>query len=248
MNTRNVFAVLNTLLFLGTIAVNALANILPINGMNTGEVSALYPSLFTPAGITFSIWSVIYLSLLVFVVFQWSLREKKYFTELSILFMLSCVLNIIWILVWHHLLIFISVIIMLIFLFVLIRIFLLLQNNIEKTTAEQICLHFPFTIYLAWICVATIANISALLTSLDWDGGMFSKTTWTVIMMSVAAALAVFIVSKFYRYAFGLVVIWALTGIALNHQPVITNAAIVIIIILVCLSMYTYIRRRKLAH
>ncbi|MDZ7650849.1 MAG: hypothetical protein U5K54_28980 [Cytophagales bacterium] len=71
--------------------------------MNTGQISDLYPSLFTPAGFTFSVWSLIYLSLIGFSTTQVIVKDKPYFKELSLWFILSCISNISWILAWHHL-------------------------------------------------------------------------------------------------------------------------------------------------
>jgi benzodiazapine receptor len=245
-NRNKVLAGINTLAFLATITVNALANILPINGLNTGEVSNLYPSLFTPSGITFSIWSVIYLLLGAFVIFQWKIIDRKYFREFSGWFMLSCILNISWILVWHHLLTFISVMIMLAFLFVLIKIFLLLKNDPPGSRKEFFFLHLPFIIYIAWICVATIANISAYLVSISWHGGFISEITWTIIMMSVASVLAFIMVIKYQAYAFAIVVVWALIGIAIKKAAGVTPAAVVLIVLIIGLSIYNLLQKRKL--
>ncbi|MBK7650552.1 MAG: tryptophan-rich sensory protein, partial [Flammeovirgaceae bacterium] len=89
--SNRIFIILNILALVAVLTVNALANILPINGMNTGQISDLYPSLFTPAGFTFSVWSVIYLSLIVFSIAQIKVKDKSYFKELSLWFLLSCV-------------------------------------------------------------------------------------------------------------------------------------------------------------
>src|SRR5688572_10504252 len=119
MNTT-LLRIAATLSFAGTITVNALANILPINGLNTGQVSDLYPSLFTPAGLTFSIWSVIYFLLAGFVVMSWLRPADKTINRILPWFILSCPFNICWILAWHHLLTALSVGIMLALLAVLI--------------------------------------------------------------------------------------------------------------------------------
>jgi benzodiazapine receptor len=202
-----------TLSFAAMVAVNALANILPINGLNTGEVSALYPSLFTPAGLTFSIWSVIYILLGGFIVISWMQRANKRIDRVLAWFILTCVFNIGWILVWHHLLTALSVIIMLALLSVLILIFRIVHESPWQENKLQIWIVLPFTIYLAWITVATIANISALLVSLEWNGGFLSQQTWTVIMMTIATLLAFKITFDYKVPFFAVVVMWALFGI-----------------------------------
>ena len=194
------------------LAVNALANILPINGMNTGQILNLYPSLFIPAGFTFSVWSIIYLLLIAFVVGQFTIKDKAYFKELSLWFLLSCLANASWILVWHYLFTAASVVVMLILLFSLTRIFLLLQQHaIAKT--QWFFIKLPFLFYLSWICVATIANISTLLVSLDWHGGFLTEEHWTVVMLVIVTLLGLAIAFKFKEPAFLLVLMWAFFGI-----------------------------------
>ena len=160
-------SVLNLLALAAVIVVNALAVTLPINGMSTGAISDMYPSLFTPAGFTFSVWSAIYMLLITFSIAQFWLQRQPYFTELSLWFLLSCVANASWIMVWHHLFTLASVVVMLLLLFSLTRIFLLLSRH-SLSTWQWWCIKLPFLFYLSWICVATIANISCLL--LDGSG------------------------------------------------------------------------------
>lgn len=213
MKTNQILVTVNTFALLGVLIINALAVFLPINGMDTGEISALYPNLFTPAGITFSIWSIIYLFLIGFILCQGFIMHKSYFAELSLWFMLSCVANIFWIFVWHYLLTGASVVVMIVFLFSLIKIFLLLQTVQFPTLTEKLFVKLPFTFYFSWICVATVANVSAMLVSLHWTGGFLTPQTWTIIMISVAFALACFISSKYKESAYLLVSIWAFFGI-----------------------------------
>lgn len=207
------FQFTNIFALIATLTVNALANILPINGMNTGELSALYPSLFTPAGFTFSIWSVIYLLLLGFTIVQFTISQKPFFKELSLWFWLSCVANSTWILVWHYQFLFASLVIMLTLLYALVNIFLLIQKETHFTSLQKVFIQIPFVFYLSWICVATIANTSALLVSLSWQGGLLTPTTWTMTMISIASVLGIFIAERYSTPAFLLVLIWALFGI-----------------------------------
>jgi hypothetical protein len=212
MNSK-LLATLNLLALASVLTINTLAITLPINGMSTGELSDLYPSLFTPAGFTFSIWSVIYFLLIGFAIVQWTLLSKPYFAELSLWFLLSSLANISWILTWHYLFIYASVLIMLILLFSLSRIFLLFQSFDLNYWKEKIFVKLTFIFYLSWICVATIANISALLVSLSWDGGFLSPIIWTITMITIASALGIYIAARFREPAFFIVLIWALYGI-----------------------------------
>jgi benzodiazapine receptor len=228
--TLNVFALLLTL------TVNALANILPINGMNTGEVSALYPSLFTPVGLTFSIWSVIYLLLVAFTFYQFTCVLQPYFRLLSILFIGSCLFNSLWILAWHFLLPELSVLIMAALLITLTQIFLLVQRAQLLKASERWLIRLPFTVYLAWICVATIANMAAMLATYSDLVNAVNPTAVTVIMLLVAAFLGAFVSWRYRAPAFSLVVIWAFYGIYLRWNATdfsaIAQAALILLVAL----------------
>ena len=220
--------ILTWLLFLGVIAVNALANILPINGYNTGQVSAFYPNAFVPAGFTFSIWGVIYLLLLSYTIgfTYYSLKQEQFpkvfaFIEsINHYFLLTCVFNMSWILAWHYLQIELSVVIMLLFLITLIQLFL--KSNPMAgalTTTQKFILQSPFIVYLGWISVATIANITALLVAYKWNGFGMTPVYWSAAMILIAIVLAVFMLLKFKAVPFALVVAWALWGIYNAQGP-----------------------------
>jgi hypothetical protein len=215
-------------LFLGVIAVNSLANILPINGYNTGQVSAFYPNAFVPAGFTFSIWGVIYLLLLSYSIgyTYYTLKQEQYpkafaFIErINIYFLLTCVFNMSWIVAWHYLQIELSVVIMLLFLSTLIQLFL--KSNTMAgalTSTQKFILQTPFIVYLGWISVATIANSTALLVAYQWDGFGMPPVYWSAAMILIAILLAVFMLKKFKAVPFALVVAWALWGINNAQGP-----------------------------
>ncbi len=213
MNKVTTFLLLNTALFALVIVTNALANALPINGMNTGQISDMYPSLFTPAGFTFSVWGVLYLLQLSFVIVQFSIRQSTYFEELSKWFCISCIANSLWILAWHYLFVVASVFVMLVLLFSLTKIFLLLHSEKLSNWKEAVFVKLTFTFYLSWICVATIANIAAFLIDHKWDGSVLSPETWTVIMIGIAACLGIYIALKWKEPFFLPILIWAFFGI-----------------------------------
>jgi hypothetical protein len=215
-------------LFLGVIAVNALANILPINGYNTGQISAFYPNAFVPAGFTFSIWGVIYLLLLSYTIgfTYYSLKRQAYpkafvFIErINIYFLLTCVFNMSWIIAWHYLQIEISVVIMLLFLVTLIQLFLksnIMANDLNLT--QKFILQTPFIVYLGWISVATIANITALMVAYKWTALSIAPVYWSAAMILIAIVLALLMVKKFQVVSFTLVVAWALWGIYNAQGP-----------------------------
>jgi hypothetical protein len=159
--------------------------------------------------------------------------------------MFSCVLNISWILVWHNLLPAVSVLVMLGFLVVLIKLFLLVHQIDLSSRKEYVLIRLPFTLYLSWICVATIANIAAWLTSLDVINSISTQEILTIVMMLVASVLALIVVLRFRDYAFPAVTLWALTGIAIKDVAVVTPAAIAIALSLLGVLLFKVIRSKR---
>ena len=246
-------AILNWLALILMLTVNTLANTLPINGYNTGQVSAFYPNLFVPDGFTFSIWSVIYLLLIGFVVistkwlwYRTDLVPGQLTSKISPLFIITCLLNAGWILAWHFLQVFASVIIMLFFLGMLIYIYLQLQSY-RKTFSrvQKLFMYTPFVVYLGWISVATIANFTAFLVQLKWAGTPFTEAIWSIIMIVIASILGMIFIWKRSDRAYALVIAWALLGIYRGQStqtPAIGYAALAGIVALL-LSGFLSLRR-----
>jgi len=218
------FAILNLLGFLGTVVANALANIIPINNITTGDVSDLYPNLFTPAGLTFSIWGLIYVLLGIFVIYQLlpSTRndpEKAgLIQKIGPFFFISCLANVGWIFAWHYQHIGLSLVLMLVLLASLLAIYLRLGvGKTELTRAGRYLVHLPFSIYLGWITVATIANVTIMLVDLNWGAFGMGEPFWAaaVIIVGTVIGLSVLFTRKDAYYA--LVVDWALLGILLKR-------------------------------
>ena len=220
-------AILNLLLFVATIVVNGLANALPINNKTTGQLSDAYPNLFVPVGWTFSIWAVIYLLLAIFVVYQLICAARKntlgesIIKKISWLFAASSLANMAWIFVWHYERIVLSFVVMLILLGSLVAIYLRLDiGRSNATRAERYLVHLPFSVYLAWISVATIANTTVLLVSLRWNRFGLSEVFWMVLIVLVVIALALTAIFKRRDIFYGIVVDWALFGILYKRLTV----------------------------
>ena len=217
--------ILNLAGFIATVVVNALANILPINGKTTGELSDQYPNLFVPAGLTFSIWGVIYVLLGIFVIYHLIMALKKKDESISypverigLLFLASCMANIGWIFAWHYEILPLSLGIILSLLGCLITIYLRL--NIGKsyaTKTEKYISQVPFSVYLGWITVATIANVTALLVDMNWGALGFSQQFWAVAVIIVALVITLAIVFLRRDIFYGIVVDWALFGILMKR-------------------------------
>jgi len=239
----------NILVMILTIVVNAIAVILPLNGKTTQYLSDQYPNLFVPAGLTFSIWSVIYILWIVFAIYQARDLFKKeelempFLHQITFLFMLSGAANSAWIFLWHYEYVGLSLLMMIVLLFCLLAIYIRLNIGRSKVSlAERLCVHVPFSTYLGWITVATIANVTAFLVSLNWDGFGIDQLTWTIVILAVGTLLTLLMLILRKDFAFSFVVLWAFFGIWLKRmtQPntptdvnVATTVSIAIVVIVV---------------
>ena len=221
----------NLAAFALTILLNVLSNALPINGQTMPEISAKYPSLFTPAGFAFAIWGLIYLGLLVFVIWQAlpAQRRDERLADISVWFKVSCVANAVWIVVWHYDLLALSFIVILIILAMLILIYRRLISEIGRATfAEHLILYAPFSLYTGWISIATIANLSAFQTGNGWDDVGLTAVQWTLVKLALAGAIGTTIVLKYRDVVFAGVVAWAAYGISVMQSatPQVAGAAV----------------------
>ncbi|MBT8111585.1 MAG: tryptophan-rich sensory protein [Gammaproteobacteria bacterium] len=243
----------NIAAFILVVVLNALANALPINGQTMPEISAKYPSLFTPAGFTFSIWGVIYLALLLFVVYQAlpAQRNNETIAGISRLFQVNCVANASWIVVWHYDLLTVSLLIMLVLLITLILIYRALLGVVEQASIGQhLFLHLPFSLYTGWITVATIANISIVQTGFGWDYIGLTAVNWTLLKLALAGAIGAAVVLRFGDAVFILVVAWAAYGISVMQSatPAVSGGALTLSLLALLLAMNEAVMRlRRLA-
>lgn len=207
----------NFLALAGVLVVNYLATALPIAGRTPADVSAQFPTLFTPAGFTFAIWGIIYLLLIGFAFFQlsfWRQENPGYVQKLGYLFVLSCGANAGWLFAFHYLQIGLSMVLMLVLLGSLIAIYRRLAIGQRPVGGAVRWLgHLPFRVYLGWICVATIANFAILLTHLGWKGEPGSPVFWTLLVLVTAVAIALWMLFRQGDTAFTLVILWAFYGI-----------------------------------
>ncbi len=210
---------LNILAFVVVIVVNALANTLPFNGLSTGDIANSYPSLFTPAGYVFAIWGLIYLLLAVFALYQAlpAHRDNLRLARLGYLFVISCALNIAWLFSWHYLQITLSMLLMLGLLVTLVLIYQRLkigQGHVSR--GESLAVRLPFSVYLGWITVATVANASVFLLELGVRGG-WAAPFWAFVMLAAATLIGLTMLRRRGDVAFVGVLIWAFVGIAVRQ-------------------------------
>ncbi len=242
----------NVAAFTLMVVVNGLAGSTTlIGGQMTADVSDANRTLITPAGYVFAIWGIIYFLLAVFVIYQMlpSQQAKAFQKQIGWLFVLSSILNMIWLFAWQYEQLPLSVLIMLLLLGSLIAIYLRLDIGRAKAgMAEKLAVHVPFSTYLGWITIAIIANVASTLVSIEWDGFGIAPETWATIIIVIALAIAVLVVVTRTDIAYSLVIIWAFIGIAAeqgSHQNMVLitwASAAVVAAAVVASVVYTVIR------
>lgn len=233
------------------LTVNGLANTLPLNGQNTGAISDKFQVFFVPAGYVFAIWGVIYVGLIAFTVYQLlpAQRHNARLARIGGWFAFSNLANAVWLFTWHYELLPLSVVVMLALLLSLMVIYTRLDiGRARAALIEKWCVDIPFSIYLGWISVATIANITDLLYAWRWNGWGIAPEMWAAIMLVVASALA--LVMKWTRrdIAYLLVLVWSFIGIAIKQSAVgvVANTAWVMtafVIVLILASVWLCTRQ-----
>ena len=246
-HVKKVYAIVNTVVILTVIFWNYWSNTGAIGGKTVGELSNEYANLFTPAGYAFAIWGIIFIGLIVLAVNQLELafadsKHSNTILQIGPWLSIANLGNAAWLYCWLMEYTGVSVVIMLVILFSLVQV--ILRLNMERWDAPLKVIApvwWPVCFYSGWIAVATIANISAYLSKIGWDGLGFSEVTWTVIMISVAAMLNIFMVIKRNMREFAVVGIWALMAIAARHWneiPILQWSAVAwSVVLLVAISM-----------
>lgn len=259
MNTKTqgvqrtpVLPILNIIAYLAVVLVNTLSNVLPLNGRTAGEISDALPSYFTPAGYTFSIWGLIYLALLGFTVYQAlpAQRSASFQRQIGPLFVISSLANIGWLFAWHYGFYVVSVLVMLALLLTLIAVYVRLdigRRNAALSWQRKLFVHVPFSLYLGWITVATIANISSVANHLGWNGFGVSGPVWSVIMMFAAVIIAALLLLRRSDLAYAAVLVWALFGIraAFPEINLIANSALLAAAVITLMAVLSWFRSTR---
>lgn len=199
-----------------TLTVNTLANTLPINGQTTGEISDRFPLKITPPGYVFGIWGVIYTGMLGYAIYQAlpSQRDNPRMRKIGWLFVLSCVANVGWILLWHYNKPKLTLGAMVGILLSLIAINTRLGKPLQGPLGERLLAKLPFSIYLGWISVATLVNVSVALYDAGWDGLGLDPQVWTSALLGVGSSLGAAVAAGRGDPIFPLVLVWAFSGVA----------------------------------
>jgi len=250
---KKTLQIANIIMFGATVFTNYLSNTGAINNTTIGDVSDSLDSLFTPAGYAFSIWGLIYLLLFGFTVYQsrslfTKVDDDNFVLKTGWWFVISCIANISWLTLWLYGYFGFSILAMLLLLFSLLKI--VLNNRMELWDAPISIIAFvwwPFVIYSGWITVATIANVSAYLVSIDWDGWGISQPMWSIIMILIAGAINVIVTWVRNMREFALVGCWALAAIAVAnweiHQSIAYTAIVVAAILFISSTAHGFKNR-----
>ncbi len=247
LGSSNLLKWSNIIAFVLVVIVNGIAGSTTIiGGKFTAEVSNANPTLITPAGYTFAIWGIIYILLGIFVIYQAlpSTRLQTFHHKVGWLFVLSSIFNILWIFAWQYELLPISVVLIFLLLASLILIYLRLDIGRSRVSRnERLAVHLPFSVYLGWITIASIADVAATLVSVNWNGFGISAESWAILIILIALVIASLVAYIRKDIAYELVIIWAFLGIAVNqgaHQAiqVLLLASIVVVIIVLAASIF----------
>jgi benzodiazapine receptor len=231
------------------LTVNILASALPLNGQNTGEISNSFQVYFVPAGYVFAIWGVIYIGWIAFVIYQFlpAQKESPRLHNLGYLFALSGVFNAAWLFCWHYNQFGLSVLVILMLLGLLIASYLKL--NVGRTSvsaAVKWCVDIPFSVYLGWIKVATVANVSEYLYLIGWNGFGLMPQVWAVIMLVVASLLGMLMTMTRRDAGYLFVLVWSFVGIGVKQSitPLVANSAWVLALVALGLAIFSILQRR----
>jgi hypothetical protein len=243
--------VVNVLATAGVLTINGLANAVPFNGLTTGDVSEQFDRLFVPAAYVFAIWGVIYAAIVGFTVYQAlpSQRKNPLLRRIGYLYALTCVANSAWLFLWHYEQFVWSLVAMGALLLLLIAIYLRIGTGRTGVgPAETWLVRVPFSIYLGWITVATIANATVVLEAVDWNGWGLAPEVWAILMLVVAGLIASTVSITRGDVAYILVILWAYVGIVIRQSDtpsVAITAGVVAGIVALTLIVGVPLARRR---
>jgi hypothetical protein len=239
----------NLLSVILALTVNILASVLPLNGQNTGEISDRFQVYFVPAGYVFAIWGIVYIGWIAFTVFQFrpSQKESPRLRRLGTIFALSGLANAAWLFTWHYNFFGLGVLVMLSLLGLLIASYLRLDvNRSSVSRAEWWSVDLPFSVYLGWITVATVANVTDWLYLVQWNGFGIAAPVWAVIMLAVASVLGVAMTLTRRDAGYLSVLVWAFIGIAVKQTtaPMVVVSAWIAAGLMLALVFYSVAKRK----
>lgn len=254
---KKTLPIANGIALVATIIINYLSNTGVFNGNTMKTISDKYFNFFTPAGYAFSIWGLIYLSLLCFAFYSGrglfrKEGEEDVLSKIGWWFVLSCLANSLWVVTWLHDYPGISLVVMSIILISLLKIIINTRIHLERYSLKKyLLLYFPFGLYAGWISVAFIANAAAYLSSVSWAGWGISQVNWTIIMLCVAGLVNIFMITRRNLIEYGLVGIWAVLAISASNNsnpigtPIVYTCYLVAVILLLSIVFNYFSSKRN---
>ncbi len=232
-----------------SIIFSNIVQVLPMSASSIPEVTYRYRSLFVPAGYAFSIWGVIYLSFIIYAIYQVLRRTRRdmLYDKIAIPFMMVNVLGGLWQVVFRFEYITWSVLIIVIMLVLGIVQFRIMRAAVNER-GRSWWLSVPFSLFLGWISVATIANISIWCVYMGWRGGPLPETTVAIIVLGIATLLAVCISIIYRDWVYPVVIAWATVAISVAYRAevsIVSNAALAAAVISLGIAVVNMFRRRQ---
>lgn len=230
---RQVITIIATIV---TLIFNIFSN--RITGRTVGEIAHNNPAIISPADYAFAIWAVIYLGLIAFTIYQALPAQKSNprLQRIGYWYVLSCTGNIAWEFIWLNQHIILSVVPMLMLLIANLAIYIRADINRTKISRiERWCVNMPFSIYLGWITVASIVNITVAFEALHWNGLGISPTVWTMILLVTGTAIAIFIGVTRIDIAYLATTTWAYIAIIVKNvtlPPIVIVTSLLVVLAL----------------
>ena len=221
MQKVSTLKILNVAALVVVVLVNYLANALPINGVKTADISNKYFNEFAPANLTFSIWAVIYSLIIGVMIWQYvnaNEAKNKAISQFSTYFIANCLFNAAWLFAWHYEIFVLTIILMLGILYTLVQLNRIESKEFPTDLPTKWLLQSGFGVYLGWICIATIANITTFLVSLNFNKLGLTDTFWTGTVIGIGSITAAMLVVRYKNMYIGFAVIWALIGIVIRQN------------------------------
>jgi hypothetical protein len=187
-----------------------------IGGMTQADISNMFPSAITPAGITFSIWSVIYLSWIIAGIYVAFFQEKRgsIDNKTIILFSSAIALTGVWLIPWGYIWIGTALIVMIVILGLLKYVF-------HQTRTSHPIMKYSVELTLGWINIATVANITIWLLSIGYTGSGISEIYWAIGVLALALILTLYYQIRYRVYIISLVFLWTMLGEWIAHDSLL---------------------------
>ena len=237
LNKLFLLKLLNILMFIATLYVNYLSVVYKIGGKSIRELSDKYDNLFTPSPGTFAIWSLIYILIMVFLVLQFFEKYANQLVVRNAYFAISCLLNCAWIICWQFEYLNLSLVVML----GLLTTLAIINNQIKE--GRSAILKIVFGVYLGWICIATVANATALLVSMNLAIHIQTQEVITIVMMILSAIIVIGVMYKLANTYLSIAVSWAFYGIYLKRVTdfsVIAHTAMALSVLVLLSAVLIY--------